>query len=330
MSLTVPTIAFDEQSTLTPTPESPLTHNTVFGVAFSPDGTQILTGSREGIARLWDVNTGEVVRTFKDRDNYTVGAKFSSDGKYVFTNSEASYLVDDGIVRMWDANTGEEIHTFEGRNPVLWPDGSFLLTDRAGVPARLWDVNTGEVVQSFDHSFVGATISPDGKYVLAGNYPQIMEKIKLWDISKDQVVFEFPAVPPEVKVDTASASGGLAFSPDGTHTLINGGLGYLVLWDMQSLQPLASLSGISPGSVVFSPDGQSFATVAENGSVQVWNVDMKNMIREFTSSDNSAIRDFAFSPDGTLFLTANTADLIQLWNIETGAELKQYQIEVPA
>src|SRR5215831_17484140 len=36
----------------------------IFGVAFSPDGKYILTGSNDWTARLWNIQTGRVTRTF--------------------------------------------------------------------------------------------------------------------------------------------------------------------------------------------------------------------------------------------------------------------------
>ena len=34
---------------------------------FTPDGEQIITGGWDGIARLWNVKTGQIIRTFEER-----------------------------------------------------------------------------------------------------------------------------------------------------------------------------------------------------------------------------------------------------------------------
>ena len=43
------------------TPRSVLHRASVSSVAFSPDGTRVLTGSRDKTARVWDVATGKPV-----------------------------------------------------------------------------------------------------------------------------------------------------------------------------------------------------------------------------------------------------------------------------
>lgn len=38
--------------------------STVTRAVFSPDGSKVLTGSVDGAAKLWDVNSGDCLRTF--------------------------------------------------------------------------------------------------------------------------------------------------------------------------------------------------------------------------------------------------------------------------
>ena len=75
--------------------------NTVLAVAFSPDGKQVLTGSRDNTARLWDAATGHELRVFLGHTGAIRSVAFSPDGKQVLTSSA------DGTVRVWDVATGE-------------------------------------------------------------------------------------------------------------------------------------------------------------------------------------------------------------------------------
>ena len=60
---------------------------TVADVAFSPDGTVIVTGSYDGTARTWEVTTGRPLVTFAGHDGAVYGVAFSPDGTRIATAS---------------------------------------------------------------------------------------------------------------------------------------------------------------------------------------------------------------------------------------------------
>ena len=72
-------------------------------LAFSSDGKQLLSGSKDRTLRLWDVARGKKVQTFVGHDNWVTAAALSADGKRVLSVS------DDGSVKLWDAAEGEEL-----------------------------------------------------------------------------------------------------------------------------------------------------------------------------------------------------------------------------
>jgi len=66
-------------------------------VAFSPDGTTVLTGSLDKTARLWDAAGGTHLRTFSGHKQGVASVAFSPDGTKVLTGSG------DYTVRLWEA-----------------------------------------------------------------------------------------------------------------------------------------------------------------------------------------------------------------------------------
>ena len=70
-------------------------------MAWSPDGTHILTGSSDGTARIWDATTGDNTLTLTH--SYWIGAvAWSPDGTHILTGSK------DGTARIWESTTGEQ------------------------------------------------------------------------------------------------------------------------------------------------------------------------------------------------------------------------------
>jgi WD40 repeat protein len=106
-------------------------------VAFSADGTYLLTGSEDNTARLWDIE-GKMLRELKGHTSGVSAVAFSPDGKYLLTGSR------DNTARLWDRQ-GNTIQAFPGHsaevNAVAFsPDGKSVLTGSADNTARLWDI----------------------------------------------------------------------------------------------------------------------------------------------------------------------------------------------
>ena len=69
-------------------------------MAFSPDGTRIVTGSDDRTAKVWDARTGTPLLELKGHTSLVTSVAFSPDGSRIVTGSE------DRTARVWDARTG--------------------------------------------------------------------------------------------------------------------------------------------------------------------------------------------------------------------------------
>jgi hypothetical protein len=111
----------------------------VVSVAFSPDGTRLATaGGEDKTVKVWDVATGQEVRTLKGHMGAVVSVAFSPDGTRLASASS------DKTVKLWDVDSGQELrtlkaHTDRVRSVAFSPDGTRLASAGADGTIKLWD-----------------------------------------------------------------------------------------------------------------------------------------------------------------------------------------------
>ncbi|MEU5209351.1 hypothetical protein [Streptomyces sp. NPDC020742] len=89
----------------------------VSALDISPDGRRIVTGTLNGVVRVWDAASGDLVREVT-RDGYLVrAARFTPDGNHLVTVAQLGgpYRAQWLGVEKWSLDTGE-------LTQVLWPD----------------------------------------------------------------------------------------------------------------------------------------------------------------------------------------------------------------
>ena len=124
----------------------------VSALDFSPDGRLLATGggtaSRSGELKLWDVETGILVRAIAEpHSDAVLCLQFSPDGKQVASGAA------DRFMKVFDVETGTFVKSFEGHGQhvlgVSWrADGRVLATGGADKAIKIWDFRAGEVIRS--------------------------------------------------------------------------------------------------------------------------------------------------------------------------------------
>jgi WD40 repeat protein len=153
-------------------------------VAFSPDGKLLAGGGDDGDVRIWNLETGKLVRRLARGHDDIDAVAFSPDGKYLASAG--------GDVRVWDARTCRLTRTLAGDGlPELLlfsRDGQYLMAGFAAsmdesVPkvVRRWDLRTGRLERKLrfpPESWLHG-ITPDGQ-VVATSTLEGSRVIRLW------------------------------------------------------------------------------------------------------------------------------------------------------
>jgi len=112
--------------------------NWIGSLAFSPDGTMLVSGSRDKTMKFWEVPSGKLLRTVKAHSGWIRGVTFSPDGKILASCS------DDTTIKLWDPKTGRPIRTLQGhkepvRSIAFSPDGRRLVSGSVDRTVKLWE-----------------------------------------------------------------------------------------------------------------------------------------------------------------------------------------------
>jgi len=218
---------------------------------------------------IWDVESGKLLHNLQNVGDNVYDAKFSADGRHVFSCGE-----NDGSVRMWDAETGKVVKRFVGHRGlvaslIVSPDGRYLVTFGRGVPdfsARVWDVKTGKEVQQLKGitGFVeSAMFLPDSRRILVHQADD--RTLRLYDTSTGEEIRRF-------EKEGAGPASLLSVSHDGQRVLMGYRVRSLWLMDVETGKELHRFDGHTDGvtSAVFLPDGKFALTGSLDKTMRLW------------------------------------------------------------
>ena len=321
----------------------------VISVVYSPDGTKILSVSRDWAVKLWDLKGNLIALLNKHTDDVN-SAVFSPDGTRIVTAS------DDNTTKLWDLKgnvlTNITKHTDDVKCAVFSPDSTKILTASRDKTAKLWDLEGNLLADLNRHSaqVSSAVFSHDGNKILTVSWDNTA---KLWDLEGNLIG------------DITSYAGDLksaVFSPDGKKLLTASWDNTVKLWDIRGNLLLTLKHSENVREITFSPDGSTILSRLKNSMI-LWNLDGNRLAdlnkyaeevvstvfsgdskKILTCSGNSAklwdvkgnlqadlkhanhVSSAVFSPDGSNILTGSWDKTVKLWDLKNNpvADLSTY------
>ena len=288
----------------------------VVSVAFSPDGTKVVSSSLDKTVRLWDAETGKAIgEAWEGHSDYVSSVAFSPDGTKVVSGSS------DKTVRLWDAETGKAIgEVWEGHSDYVLsvafsPDGRKVVSGSLDKTVRMWDAETGEGIgeawEGHSDSVSSVAFSPDGTKVVSGSSDKT---VRLWDAETGKAIGE-------VWEGHSDAVRSVAFSPDGRKVVSGSSDNTVRLWDAETGEAIGEAwegHSDSVRSVAFSPNGTKVVSGSVDKTVRLWDAETGEAIGEAWEGHSDSVSSVAFSPDGRKVVSGSRDKTVRMWDAETG------------
>jgi len=288
----------------------------VTSVAYSSDGTNLITASWDMTARIWDLTTGRERKLLRGHIAGVVKATFSPNGKKIVT---ASF---DSTARIWDAETGSEMAVLRGHldcvvSAIFTPNGKQIVTASFDKTARVWDTATGRLlVVSRPHGdpVIEVACSPDGKYIVTASDTTAY----IWDAEMKQQL--------AVLRGHRGPVNSVAYSPDGKRIITASNDKTAFIWDAITKRKMITLRGHALGvwSAAFSPDNKRVVTSSEDVTVRIWDavdgIEHKRIELNLLRENKKGVWYATYSPDGKQIVTANSDATIYILNAVSAGE----------
>jgi WD40 repeat protein len=316
----------------------------VTSVAFSTDGTRLVSGSNDKTVQLWDVSRRQRIGDpMIGHQGLVLSVAFVADG-----NGNA--IVSGGnehALRFWNAIVGQPPtepligHDGPVTSVAISPDSHRIVSGGVDGTVRLWDSDTGMKVTEMPMSHPAGVISrvafnQAGDVVASGSADG---KIRLWNLTTDIVT----------PIDTGRPVTAIAMNRDGNRLASAGIDGQVTIWELSSGRsiPLENRDHAIVFDVAFNPAGDRLASGGVSGKVrlwdltgrQVWQVDaVAKLPKLFRDGQHLApgypgeVLGVAFSPDGRRLASGSTewkmedanmsaVGVMQRWDADTGTPL---------
>ena len=279
----------------------------VWLVAISSDSRYIVSRGNDKTIKLWDLQSGEMIRTF-EVDRY-MSISITNDGKCIVSGCRDETI-------LWDLQSGEMIRKWNWGNDsvVISNDGRYIVwgnDDWEGMIV-VWDLKSNEVIRNFKERTEGANavaISSDSRHIVSCDG----HTIKLWDLQSGKEIRSFIGdTYNERSVAISSDSRYIVACDDCT----------IKLWNLQSGEMIRTFEGHTALvlSVAISSDNRFIVSGSFDVTIKLWDLQSGEVIRTF-EGHTDWVRSVAISSDSRYIVSGSNDGTIKLWSLNDNEEI---------
>lgn len=160
-------------------------------VAVSENEKYLLIGGYNGIAKVWNLQTFDLLHTFP-HESWINAVDIASDNQRALTASQGQKA------KIWDLTSGDHLRTLKHKNRVLdadfSPEGDRILTGTLH-KAQLWNAKNGQLIKELNHltgpdggmvfpNVSSVAFSPHGRKIITGTNHGVA---RIWKLNSGNI-----------------------------------------------------------------------------------------------------------------------------------------------
>ncbi len=289
-------------------------YDSVTAVAITPNGKQLISGSKDNTIRIWDIETGENTNTLKGHEGWIQAVTVTPNGDQVISGST------DGTVCIWDIKTGGKLKTLKGHKTAVYAldvslNGKQIVSGSDDGIIRIWDIDNSDnnkILNGHWGSVRAITIIPNKKQVVSGSADGT---IRIWDMETGESIRTLGQYGVSIYA--------IALSPNGKQIVSGSNDGFVYIWDIETGKILKTSERHKKAvdTVAVTSNGEQIVSGSKDCIIHVWDITTGKKLKTM-SGQKSEVYAVALTPNRKQVVSGLKDGTIRIWDLKTNKILR--------
>ncbi|MEG3918531.1 AAA family ATPase [Microcoleus sp. T3_A4] len=271
-------------------------------VSVIPNGQQAISVSkRDGIVKIWDLQSGKEVLTSDHQRPIRAIAALPSE--YLALSGSQ-----DGSVRIWDLQSGKEFYTVNIPTPTVY----------ASTPAGAMPLET-----SLAKLTLAFSITPDRQVAVFGlGLHDSISILKVWHLKHKTELFTLSGHTQQIS--------GVTIIPDEQRIISSSFDGTIRVWELETGRQLFALQSHEEpiNKFALTPDNERLISASQDGTLKVWDL-QKRTLSLTLEGHADIVWAVAVSPNGQHAISVSEDCTLKVWDLSGGKVIASFSGESP-